>query len=85
MADTSTAATFGEDSSRTRVKPTHFARFRSFAINILRANGVQNIARELYQLAMGQMGRDSQVDTVGLVFDRLAGTQVVPVVDDEHG
>ncbi len=39
--------TFGEDARRTRVKPTHFARFRCFAINILRANGVQNIAREL--------------------------------------
>ena len=40
--------TFGEDTSRTRIKPTHFARFRSFAINILRANGVENVARELY-------------------------------------
>ena len=40
--------TFGEDASRTRIKPTHFARFRSFAINILRANGVENVARELY-------------------------------------
>jgi predicted transposase YbfD/YdcC len=40
--------TFGEDSSRTRIKPTHFARLRSFAINILRANGVKNMARELY-------------------------------------
>jgi predicted transposase YbfD/YdcC len=40
--------TFGEDRSRTRIKPAHFARFRSFAINILRANGVQNVAQELY-------------------------------------
>jgi predicted transposase YbfD/YdcC len=40
--------TFGEDASRTRIKPTHFARFRSFAINILRANGIENVARELY-------------------------------------
>ena len=30
----------------------HFARFRSFAINILRANGVENIARELYVNAL---------------------------------
>jgi 3-hydroxyisobutyrate dehydrogenase len=37
-----------------------------------------NTARELYQLAIGQMGGESQVDTVGLVFDRLSGTQVVP-------
>ena len=38
-----------------------------------------NVARELYQLSISQMGRDSQVDTVGRVFDRLAGTQVVPI------
>jgi predicted transposase YbfD/YdcC len=44
--------TFGEDASRTRIKPTHFARFRSFAINILRANGVTNVARELYVNAL---------------------------------
>jgi hypothetical protein len=40
--------TFGEDSSRTRINPGHFARFRSFAINIMRENGIENIARELY-------------------------------------
>ena len=44
--------TFGEDASRTRINPGHFARFRSFAINILRANGVENIARELYVNAL---------------------------------
>ncbi len=44
--------TFGEDNSRTRIKPAHVARFRSFAINILRANGVENIARELYVNAL---------------------------------
>jgi predicted transposase YbfD/YdcC len=44
--------TFGEDSSRTRINPVHFACFRSFAINILRANGVENIARELYVNAL---------------------------------
>ena len=44
--------TFGEDRCRTRIKPLHFARFRSFAINILRANGVENIARELYLNAL---------------------------------
>jgi predicted transposase YbfD/YdcC len=44
--------TFGEDASRTRIKPTHFARFRSFAINILRANGVENVAQELYKNAL---------------------------------
>ena len=40
--------TFGEDKSRTRIKPAQFARFPSFAINILRANGVENVAQELY-------------------------------------
>ena len=44
--------TFGEDNSRTRIKPVHFARFRSFALNILRANGVENIAHELYVKAL---------------------------------
>jgi len=44
--------TFGEDQSRIRTKPTHFARLRSFALNILRANGTTNIARELYLNAL---------------------------------
>ena len=39
---------FFEDHSRIRLKPGHFARFRTFALNILRANGATNIARELY-------------------------------------
>ena len=40
--------TMHEDSSRIRTKPGHFARLRSFALNILRANGVSNVNRELY-------------------------------------
>lgn len=44
--------TFREDASRIRTRPGHFARFRSFALNILRANGVANIARELYVNAL---------------------------------
>ena len=40
--------TFFEDLSRIRIKPGHFARFRTFALNILRANGVENVNRELY-------------------------------------
>jgi len=44
--------TLGEDQSRTRIKPGHLARFRSFALNILRANGVGNISRELYVNAL---------------------------------
>ena len=39
---------FFEDHSRIRNKPGHFARFRTFALNILRANGANNIAQELY-------------------------------------
>ena len=37
-----------EDRSRIRTKPGHFAQCRSFALNILRANGAKNISRELY-------------------------------------
>jgi hypothetical protein len=37
-----------EDISRIRTKPGHFARFRSFALNVLRANGTTNVKRELY-------------------------------------
>jgi 3-hydroxyisobutyrate dehydrogenase len=37
-----------------------------------------NVARELYQSSIAEMGRESQVDTVGFLFDRLAGTEVVP-------
>ncbi|MFO1156491.1 MAG: hypothetical protein U1E43_06860 [Rhodospirillales bacterium] len=34
-------------------KPGHFARFRSFALNILRANGITaNVSRELYLNAL---------------------------------
>lgn len=39
---------FFEDHSRIRTKAGHFARFRSFALNILRANGTTNVSRELY-------------------------------------
>ncbi len=39
---------FSEDMSRIRTKPGHFARFRSFALNVLRANAVTNVKRELY-------------------------------------
>ena len=43
---------FFEDHSRIRTKPGHFARFRSFALNILRANGTTNVSRELYLNAL---------------------------------
>lgn len=44
--------TFFEDHSRIRTKPGHFARFRTFALNILRANGTANVSRELYLNAL---------------------------------
>lgn len=44
--------TFLEDGSRIRTKPGHFARFRSFALNLLRANGINNVSQELYANAL---------------------------------
>ncbi len=44
--------TFGEDASRIRTKPGVMARIRSVALNILRANGVQNISLALYANAV---------------------------------
>ena len=46
---------FFEDNSRIRIKPGAFARMRSFALNILRANGAANIARELYVNALNPL------------------------------
>lgn len=43
---------FFEDHSRIRTKPAIFARLRSFALNILRANATQNVSRELYLNAL---------------------------------
>ena len=37
-----------EDDSRIRRKPGIFARLRSFALNILRANGVTNVSEAIY-------------------------------------
>ena len=42
----------GEDASRIRHKPGIFARLRSFALNILRANGVSNVSEALYTNAL---------------------------------
>lgn len=44
--------TLGEDRSRVRHNPGLFARLRSFALNILRSNGVTNIAEALYDNAL---------------------------------
>jgi 3-hydroxyisobutyrate dehydrogenase len=37
-----------------------------------------NLARELYQLHISEMGPDTKVDGAALTVDRLAGTNVVP-------
>jgi predicted transposase YbfD/YdcC len=42
----------GEDRSRIRTNPHIFAKLRSFALNILRANGVKNISLELFTNCM---------------------------------
>jgi len=44
--------TLGEDASRIRASPGVMARIRSVALNILRANGVQNISQALYANAV---------------------------------
>ena len=44
--------TLGEDASRIRRKPGLVARLRSFALNILRANGVTNVSEALYTNAL---------------------------------
>ncbi len=44
--------TLGEDASRIRTRPGVVARIRSVALNILRANRVQNISLALYANAV---------------------------------
>jgi predicted transposase YbfD/YdcC len=44
--------TLGEDGSRIRNRPGVMARIRSVALNILRANGVQNVSQALYANAL---------------------------------
>jgi predicted transposase YbfD/YdcC len=44
--------TLREDDSRIRLKPGIFARIRSFALNILRANGVTNVSEAIYTNAL---------------------------------
>ena len=41
-----------EDDSRIRRQPGIFARLRSFALNILRANGVGNVSEAIYTNAL---------------------------------
>ena len=44
--------TLGEDASRIRTRPGVMARIRSVALNVLRANGVQNVSLALYTNAV---------------------------------
>lgn len=44
--------TMGEDKSRVRVNPHILAKLRSFALNILRVNNVQNVSLELFNNCM---------------------------------
>lgn len=46
---------FREDDSRTRRNPGVLARLRSFAANILRHNGVDNVTDARYRLAIGEL------------------------------
>jgi 3-hydroxyisobutyrate dehydrogenase len=41
-----------------------------------------NVTREIYQASICELGRNSQVDTIGPMYDRLAGTKVVPEIND---
>ena len=45
--------TFGEDRSRIRTNPGVFARLRSFAFNILKANRTGTLAQDRYRAALG--------------------------------
>ncbi|MGK5090560.1 hypothetical protein WDW89_15860, partial [Deltaproteobacteria bacterium TL4] len=42
----------GEDASRIRKNPGIMARLKSFALNIMRANNVKNISKELFENAL---------------------------------
>ena len=44
--------TWGEDASRIRTRPGVMARIRSIALNVLHANGVQNISLAPYTNAV---------------------------------
>jgi len=44
--------TLGEDASRIRRNPGIFAILRSFALNLLRFNGIQNVSQALYDNAL---------------------------------
>ncbi len=46
-----------EDASRIRSNPGVFARLRSFAYNILKANRIDTLAQDRYRAALGGLQR----------------------------
>ena len=55
--------TMGEDKSRIRTNPNIFAKLRSFALNILRKNNVENVSLELFGNCMNL---DNVLNYVGI-------------------
>ncbi len=49
--------TMGEDRSRIRSNPAVFARVRSFAFNILKANQASTLTQDRYRAALGGLAR----------------------------
>lgn len=56
--------TMGEDKSRIRTNPHIFAKLRSFALNILRKNKVENVSLELFDNCMNL---DNVLNYVGIL------------------
>ncbi len=56
--------TLGEDKSRIRTNPHIFAKLRSFALNILRKNDVENVSLELFDNCMNL---DNVLNYVGIL------------------
>ena len=56
--------TMGEDKSRIRTNPHIFAKLRSFALNILRKNNVENVSLELFENCMNL---DNTLNYVGIL------------------
>jgi predicted transposase YbfD/YdcC len=49
--------TFGEDRSRIRTNPGVFARLRSFAFNILKANQTDTLSQDRYRAGLAGVGK----------------------------
>ncbi len=56
--------TLGEDRSRIRTNPGVFARLRSFAFNILKANRRDTLAQDRYRAALGGVGHLGKLATI---------------------